>query len=83
VLRTVGAETAILTVTGVLSGTVAALAGIVPFTMVRTDSVLPHQGLGIWLAVVAVAATVTLGTSLVTARRVLRTPAVEAVALAA
>ncbi|WP_406463493.1 ABC transporter permease [Streptomyces sp. NBC_01622] len=83
VLRTVGTETAILTVTGVLSGTVAALAGIIPFTMVRTDSVLPHQGLGSWLAVVAVAATVTLGTSLLTARRVLRTPAVESVALAA
>ncbi|MEV6483011.1 FtsX-like permease family protein [Streptomyces sp. NPDC051576] len=83
VLRTVGTETAILTVTGVLSGTVAALAGIIPFTMVRTDSVLPHQGLGIWLAVVAVAATVTLGTSLLTARRVLRTPAVESVTLAA
>ena len=83
VLRTVGTETAILTITGVLSGTVAALAGIIPFTMVRTDSVLPHQGLGIWLAVVAVAATATLGTSLLTARRVLRTPAVEAVGLAA
>ncbi|MBK3573351.1 FtsX-like permease family protein [Streptomyces sp. MBT65] len=83
VLRTVGVETAILTVAGVLSGTAAALAGIVPFTVVRTDSVLPHQGLGIWLAVVAVAATVTLGTSLLTARRVLRTPAVEAVGLAA
>ncbi|MFJ6894700.1 FtsX-like permease family protein [Streptomyces hokutonensis] len=83
VLRTVGTETAILTVTGVLSGTVAALAGIIPFTMVRTDSVLPHQGLGIWLTVVAVAATATLGTSLLTAWRVLRTLAVEAVGLAA
>lgn len=83
VLRTVGTETAILTITGILSGTAAALAGIIPFTMVRTDAVLPHQGLGIWLTVAAVATTVTLGTSLLTARRVLRTPAVEAVALAA
>ncbi|WP_328675886.1 FtsX-like permease family protein [Streptomyces sp. NBC_00343] len=83
VLRTVATETAILTITGILSGTAAALAGIIPFTIVRTDSVLPHQGLGIWLTVVAVAATLTLGTSLLTARRVLRTPAVEAVALAA
>ena len=83
VLRTVATETAILTITGILSGTAAALAGIIPFTMVRTDSILPHQGLGIWLTVVTVATTVTLGTSLLTARRVLRTPAVEAVALAA
>ena len=83
VLRTVATETAILTITGILSGTLAALAGIIPFTMVRTTGVLPHQGLGIWLTVTAVATTVTMGTSLLTARRVLRTPAVEAVTLAA
>ncbi len=83
VLGTVGTEGLILTVTGLCFGTVAALAGIIPFTVVRTDSVLPDQGLGIWLAVVAVAAAATLGTSLATARRVLRTPAVGAVAVAA
>ncbi|ELS58710.1 FtsX-like permease family protein [Streptomyces viridochromogenes] len=82
VLGTVGAETLILTVTGVLFGMVAALAGIVPFTMVRTDGVLPGEVHGIGAAVVAVAAAVTLGTSLVTARRMLRTPAVGAVAAA-
>ncbi|KOG41729.1 FtsX-like permease family protein [Streptomyces resistomycificus] len=83
VLGTVGAEGLILTVTGLAFGTLAALAGIIPFTLVRTDSVLPGQGLGIWLAVVSVAAAATLGTSLLTARRVLRTPAVGAVAVAA
>jgi putative ABC transport system permease protein len=83
VLGTVGAEGLILTVTGLFFGTLAALAGIIPFTMVRTDSVLPDQGLGIWLAVVSVAAAATLGTSLVTARRVLRAPAVGAVGVAA
>lgn len=82
VLGTVGAETLILTVTGVLFGMVAALAGIVPFTMVRTDGVLPGEVHGIGAAVVAVAAAVTLGTGLVTARRMLRTPAVGAVAVA-
>ncbi|MCT9078250.1 FtsX-like permease family protein [Streptomyces fulvoviolaceus] len=83
VLATVGAEGLVLTVVGLFFGTVAALAGIIPFTVVRTDSVLPHQGLGIWLAVVSIAAAATLGTSLATARRVLRTPATDAVALAA
>ncbi|MFJ8533745.1 FtsX-like permease family protein [Streptomyces sp. NPDC093591] len=82
VLGTVGAETLILTVTGVLFGMVAALAGIVPFTVVRTDGVLPGEVYGIGAAVVAVAAVVTLGTSLVTARRMLRTAAVGAVAVA-
>ncbi|MGC0379239.1 FtsX-like permease family protein [Streptomyces sp. SAI-229] len=83
VLRVVGTEGVILTVTGVLLGTSAALAGVVPFTVVRTDGVLPDQFLGTWLAMVAVTAAVTLGTSLSTARRVLRTPAVRAVAPAA
>ena len=76
VLGMVGVEGLVLTATGLFFGTVAALAGIIPFTVVRTDSVLPHQGLGIWLAVVSIAAAATIGTSLVTARRVLRAPAV-------
>ncbi|NUO46232.1 MAG: FtsX-like permease family protein [Streptomyces sp.] len=83
VLGMVGAEAAVLTVTGVLFGTVAALAGIVPFTVVRGDAVLPGQTFGVWLAVVSVATAVTVGTSLATARKVLRTPATEAVALVA
>lgn len=83
VLGVVGAEGLVLTVTGVFFGTVAALAGIVPFTVVRSDEVLPGQFFGIWFTVVAIAAAVTMGTSLATTRRVLRTPAVEAVGLAA
>ncbi|MCX5563430.1 FtsX-like permease family protein [Streptomyces sp. NBC_00038] len=83
VLGMVGVEGLVVTVTGVLLGTVAALAGLIPFTIVRTDAIWPDQGLGIWLTIVAVAATVTLGTSLFTARRTLRTPAVAAVTIAA
>jgi putative ABC transport system permease protein len=83
VLGMVGVEGLVLTVTGVLFGALAALAGIVPFTVVRSDGVLPGEVYGIGAAVVAVAAAVTLGTSLATARRMLRTPAVGAVALAA
>ncbi|MGW2296714.1 FtsX-like permease family protein [Streptomyces violaceorubidus] len=83
VLGVVAAEGVILMVMGIFFGTVAALGGGVPFTVVRTDAVLPDQFLGVWLAMVAVSAAATLGTSLGTARRVLRTPAVGAVTLAA
>ncbi|MFD9904510.1 FtsX-like permease family protein [Streptomyces sp. NPDC059063] len=83
VLGTVAMEGLALTVTGVFFGSLAGIAGIVPFTVVRTDGVLPDQGLGIWCAIVAVAGAATLGTSLATARRTLRTSAVEAVSLAA
>lgn len=69
--------------TGVFLGTAAGLAGILPFSSVRADALLPDRGLGIWLAIVAVAAAATLVTSIGTARRTLRTPAVEAVTLAA
>ncbi|MFI6877236.1 FtsX-like permease family protein [Streptomyces sp. NPDC050400] len=83
VLGTVAVEGVVLTVTGVFFGTLAALAGILPFTAVRTDGLLPGQGLGIWITVVAIATAATLVTSLATARRGVRVPAVEAVALAA
>ncbi len=82
VLGTVTVESLVLTVTGVFFGTAAGLAGIVPFATVRTDSTLPGQGLGIWLSVVASAATAAFVTSLGTARRALRVEAVDAVAIA-
>ncbi|MGW0601332.1 FtsX-like permease family protein [Streptomyces sp. NPDC002776] len=81
VLGMVGAEGLILTLTGVVCGTLAALAGIIPFTLVRSDRLLPTEFYGVAAAVIAVAAATTLGTSLVTTRRVLRTPAVAAVAV--
>ncbi|MFE0444641.1 FtsX-like permease family protein [Streptomyces fungicidicus] len=83
VLGMVGTEALVVTAVGLLFGTVAALAGIVPFTVVRGDAVVPEQMTGVWAAVVAAGMAVTLGTSLVTARRALRTPAVRAVAPAA
>ncbi|WP_436846946.1 hypothetical protein [Streptomyces atratus] len=64
-------------------GTVAGIAGILPFNAATTDSVLPDQGPGIWLAIVAIAAGATLITTLGTALRVLRVPAVDAVAVTA
>ncbi|MBL3669885.1 FtsX-like permease family protein [Streptomyces sp. M2CJ-2] len=83
VLGMVGVEALVLTVAGVFLGTAAALTGILPFSLVRADEVLPDQVLGVWLGVVAVAVVATLATSLATARRTLRAPAVEAVALTA
>jgi putative ABC transport system permease protein len=83
VLGMVGVEGLVLTATGVFLGTVAAIAGILPFSSVRTDALLPDQGLGIWLGIMAVAAASTLLTSLGTAHRTLRTPAVQAVSVTA
>ncbi|MFI8001735.1 FtsX-like permease family protein [Streptomyces sp. NPDC086010] len=82
VLGAVGWEAAILTATGLVLGSAAGLAGIIPFTMVRTDQVLPDRGPAVWIAIMAVAAVVTFGTSLGTARGALRTPATGAVTAA-
>lgn len=83
VLGMVGTESVVLMVTGVFFGTLAGLAGLLPFTMVRTDATWPDQGLGTWLAVAGLGAAATLITSLTTARRALRAPAVSAVTVAA
>ncbi|MEV5973478.1 FtsX-like permease family protein [Streptomyces sp. NPDC051921] len=83
VLGMVGWEGLVLTVAGVFFGTLAGLAGIVAFTVFRTDGVLPDRGLGNWLGIVAVAIAATMVTSVGTARRTLRTPAVVAAAATA
>ncbi|GGQ76043.1 FtsX-like permease family protein [Couchioplanes azureus] len=82
VLAMVGCEGLLMTVTGVLFGTLAGVAGIVAFSAVRTGSVRPGQGPGIWLGIVALAAAATLLTGLGTASRQVRVPAVDAVATA-
>ena len=82
VLRTVGAEGVILVATGVLFGTLASLFTVLPYSIARTDSVLPDAPIAIYLAVVAVAALLTLASALGAARRAIRRPAVEAVAAA-
>ncbi|MFB6951024.1 hypothetical protein ACFCXP_15475 [Streptomyces niveus] len=79
----VAVESLVLTMTGVSFGTVAALAGAVPFSLVRVDAVLPDQGPGIWPAIVGTGTAATVATSAATAHRALRTPAVEAVSPAA
>jgi putative ABC transport system permease protein len=47
----------------------------------RTHSVFPDSTIGIYLGVVATVVVLTLATSLAAARRAIRTPAIEAVAV--
>jgi ABC-type antimicrobial peptide transport system permease subunit len=83
VLAMVGLEAAVVAGTGVAAGAAASLVTIVPFTIARTDGVLPGTGLGVFAAVVAAAAGLTLASSVGAARRAVRPPAVEAVAIPA
>jgi ABC-type antimicrobial peptide transport system permease subunit len=81
VMGMVAAEGVVLTVTGVVFGSIASVFTIVPFAIARSDSVLPDGGPLIYVGVVAVAAALTLVTALAATGRVLRTPAVDAVAV--
>ena len=81
VLRLVGLESLVLAGTGALFGAVASVVTVVPYSIARTGSVLPDSGIAIYLGIVGVAATVTLASSLGAARRAIRVPAVEAVAV--
>jgi len=83
VRRMVGAESAVLAVTGVLFGSLASLATIVPYTIARTDRLVPDAPALIWPAIAGVAVVLTMAASIGTARRALRTPATEAVGLTA
>jgi putative ABC transport system permease protein len=83
VLAMVGLEAVVVAGTGVAAGAVASLVTIVPFTIARTDEVLPGTGLGVFAAVLAAAAGLTLVSSVGAARRAVRPPAVEAVAVPA
>ncbi|MFG2088164.1 MULTISPECIES: FtsX-like permease family protein [unclassified Spirillospora] len=78
VLATVALESAVLTATGVVFGTVAAVFTIVPFGLARRDSLTPGGDVWTYLAVVALAAVLTGVTALGAARRTIRVPAVEA-----
>lgn len=80
VLSMVTSEAIVLAVTGVLFGSIASLVTVVSYSIARTSSVVPDSPVAIYFGIVAVAATVTLTSSLATARRVIRTPAIEAVA---
>ncbi|WP_433332190.1 FtsX-like permease family protein [Spirillospora sp. CA-294931] len=81
VLGAVVLESTVLTVTGVALGSVAALFTIIPFSIARTGDALPEGDPGMLLAVAAIAAVLTLATAYGTARRVVSTPAVEAVSV--
>ena len=79
VLGMVSVEGAVLSVTGVLFGSIAAVIAIVPYSMARTGKVLPDTTIGLYLGIVAAATMLTFAASLGAAGRAIRTPAIQAV----
>lgn len=82
VLRMVTAEGLLIAVTGIVLGTVAALTTLVPFSLARSDSLMPSGPLWIYLAVIGSACVLTLVAMLLPTWLTLRQRPVEAVAVA-
>ncbi|WP_344900630.1 FtsX-like permease family protein [Actinomadura meridiana] len=78
VLGGVAVESAVLTITGVVVGTIASVFTIVPFGLARSDSATPDGSVWTYLGVVALAAVLTGATAYAATRRAVRVPAVEA-----
>ena len=81
VVGMVAAESLLLTVTGVVFGTVASVATVLPFGMARVDDPLPSLSLPPYLLVVAVAVLLTFGAALGATRRAIAGRAVDAMRL--
>ncbi|MEY9928540.1 putative ABC transport system permease protein [Catenulispora sp. GP43] len=80
VRRMVRLESVITVITGLLAGTVAALASVVPFSIARADKVVPHIGPAIYLGVVATVIVLTFAANGGATRKALREPALDALA---
>jgi putative ABC transport system permease protein len=81
VLRTVGFESATTVITGLVFGTAAALAGILPYGIALSSKAVPHVGPGIYAGVVATVVVLTFAANLGAARRAIQPRALEAVAV--
>jgi putative ABC transport system permease protein len=79
VQRSLGWETCAVLAAGLLFGTLAALAGILPFSYAKTGNLIPHQGLGVFAGVAASVTALTLAACLGAARQALRVPALAAI----
>lgn len=78
VLRMVGLESAVIVVTAVVFGSLAAVVTIIPYSILKTDEVFPDTTIAVYLGVVTLAGLLTFGASLGSAQRAIRTPAVRA-----
>ena len=78
VLGTVVAEAALLTVTGVVAGTVASLVTILSFGIARIDDAFPPVSAAAYTGIVAVTVVLTFATVVGAARRAVAVRAVEA-----
>ncbi|GAB2793743.1 FtsX-like permease family protein [Amycolatopsis magusensis] len=79
VLGMVSVEGVLLAVTGIVFGSLAAVAAIAPYSFVRTGSIVPGESPLLYGVIVVIAALLTLGTCVAATRRAIRGPAIRAI----
>lgn len=79
VMGMLSVEGALVALVATVLGTAASAATIVPYSLVKTGSVLPRGSLGVYLAIVGGALLLVLGATLLPSWRGMRTPPVETV----
>jgi putative ABC transport system permease protein len=72
VLRSMGMEGLVVAVIGVVLGSIASLATVLPFSLARTDSLLPTGSVWIYFIVIGAAGVITMAATLLPTWRVLR-----------
>ncbi len=81
VLSMVGMEGVVLAAAGVLFGSIGSIVTVFPYSLARTGELLPDATIGIYVGIVSTAAVLTLASCLGAARKAIRVPAVQAVAV--
>lgn len=79
VRRSLGWETGAILAAGLVAGTLAALAGVIPFSYAKTGHLMPQQSPWVFFAVAASVTVLTSAACLGAARRVLSVPALAAI----
>lgn len=77
VLRIVAAEELAIVATGLVTGTLAGLLTIVPYSLARTDTAIPDVGPGIFLGTVILVVALAFAASLGAARHTMRRAAIQ------
>ncbi|HET6502130.1 MAG TPA: FtsX-like permease family protein [Amycolatopsis sp.] len=82
VMQMLGVEATLIAVIGIVLGTVASIATLMPFSIVVLGSPFPSGPLWIYLAVVVAAVAIAVASTLLPARKAMEAQAIEAVARA-
>lgn len=77
ITRIVAAEELAIVITGVVTGALAGLLTVIPYSVARTDAFLPDISPGIFLGIIGLVVVLTFGASLGAARQVMRQPTVQ------